>query len=315
MTIIQTEKLSKGFKTSQGDVVHAVQDVTLSVEHGAIFGFLGPNGAGKSTTMHILTTLLAPSGGSAQIAGYDLLKEAAQIRQQIGFVSQLGGLKESATGREQLLLYAQLHGFNRKDAIKRITELSDALELSHFMNRPISTYSGGQKRRIDLATGIVHKPKLLFLDEPTTALDPQSRARLWNEVEKLRDQGTTVFLTTHYMDEADALCDRVAIMDHGQIIAEDTPAGLKRHMSSDAITIETEPHLVTTTSESLSHLPFVHTIHPEDTRLHVYVDGGDRVLPEILSTVEVVHSVTMTRPTLDDVFLHLTGRSLRESTN
>ena len=315
MSIIQTEKLSKMFKTPQGDAVHAVQDVTLSVESGEIFGFLGPNGAGKSTTMHMLTTLLSPSGGSAVVVGYDLLQEATHIRHQIGFVSQLGGLKATATGREQLLLYAQLHGLNRKDATKRMTELSDILELNHFIDRPISTYSGGQKRRIELATGVVHKPKLLFLDEPTTALDPQSRARLWAEVQKLRDQGTTVFLSTHYMDEADALCDRVAVIDHGQIIAQDTPTQLKQRMSSDAITIETEPHLVSTTEEQLALLPFVHTTHSDGAQLHVYVDGGDRVLPEILRLFEIVHSVTMTRPTLDDVFLHLTGRSLRESTD
>jgi ABC-2 type transport system ATP-binding protein len=313
MSIIQTESLSKTYQNGKGQAVQAVQDVTLTVERGEIFGFLGPNGAGKSTTMRMLTTLTPPSGGQATIAGHDLLREAGRIRQKIGFVSQLGGAKGTATGREQLMLYGQLHGLTYRAAVQRTAELIEAFDLAHFIDRPVSTYSGGQKRRLELALGIIHQPELLFLDEPTTALDPQSRARLWDEIRTLRKNGTTVFVTTHYMDEADSLCDRIAVMDHGQVIALDTPEELKRRMSSDVISIELDVEMLNDAAERVSDLPFIREVRCDGNRLHLYVDAGDRVLPDVLRLVEQVHSVTLARPSLDDVFLHLTGRSLRET--
>ncbi len=313
MSIIQTEALSKTYQNGKGQAVHAVEDVTLTVKRGEIFGFLGPNGAGKSTTMRMLTTLTPPSGGQATIAGHDLLREAGRIRQKIGFVSQLGGAKGTATGREQLMLYGQLHGLTYRAAVQRTAELIEAFDVAHFVDRPVSTYSGGQKRRLELALGIIHQPELLFLDEPTTALDPQSRARLWDEIRTLRENGTTVFLTTHYMDEADSLCDRIAVMDHGQVIALDTSEGLKRRMSSDVISIELDVEMLNDAAERVSHLPFIREVRCDGNRLHLYVDAGDRVLPDVLRLVEQVHSVTLARPSLDDVFLHLTGRSLRET--
>lgn len=313
MNIINTQSLSKTYSNGKNKPVQAVQDVTLSVSRGEIFGFLGPNGAGKSTTMRMLTTLTPPSGGQATIAGHDLLREPNRIRQKIGFVSQLGGAKGTATGREQLMLYAQLHGLTYGAAHQRAAELIEAFDMDNFVSRPVSTYSGGQKRRLELALGIIHRPELLFLDEPTTALDPQSRARLWDEIRNLRDNGTTVFVTTHYMDEADSLCDRIAVMDHGQVIALDTPEGLKRRMSSDVISIELNEALVSAAAERMRGLPFINEVRCEAERLHLYVEAGDRVLPDVLHQMEHVRSVTLTRPSLDDVFLHLTGRSLRET--
>ncbi len=313
MSIIRTESLSKIYHNGKSSVVHAVQDVTLSVEPGEIFGFLGPNGAGKSTTMRMLTTLTPPSGGQATIAGHDLRREPDCIRQKIGFVSQLGGAKGTATGREQLMLYGQLHGLTQRATVQRTQELIEAFELGHFIDRPVTTYSGGQKRRVELALGIVHRPELLFLDEPTTALDPQSRARLWDEIRTLRENGTTVFVTTHYMDEADALCDRIAVMDHGQVIALDTPEGLKRRMSSDVITVELDRESLAAAADHVAAFPFVRDLRCEDSHLILYVDAGDRALPEVLRRLDGVRAVTLARPTLDDVFLHLTGRSLRET--
>ncbi len=313
MNIINTQSLSKTYSNGKNKPVQAVQDVSLSVSRGEIFGFLGPNGAGKSTTMRMLTTLTPPSGGQATIAGHDLLREPNRIRQKIGFVSQLGGAKGTATGREQLMLYAQLHRLTYGAAHQRAAELIEAFDMDNFVSRPVSTYSGGQKRRLELALGIIHRPELLFLDEPTTALDPQSRARLWDEIRSLRDNGTTVFVTTHYMDEADSLCDRIAVMDHGQVIALDTPEGLKRRMSSDVISIELNEALVSAAAERMKGLPFIREVRCEAERLHLYVEAGDRVLPDVLHQMEHVRSVTLTRPSLDDVFLHLTGRSLRET--
>ncbi len=231
MAIISVQGLRKSYKSrgkKKGGTVEAVKGIDLTVQKGEIFGFLGPNGAGKSTTLKMLSTLLAPDGGKATIAGFDLLAHPARVRRQIGYVSQAGGADGSATGREDLMLQAQLFGLSEEKARRRANELITALELEPFVDRFSRTYSGGQRRKLDIALGMVHQPAVLFLDEPTTGLDPVSRAQLWSQIRQLRSQGTTVFLTTHYMDEADVLCDRIAIIDKGRIVAEDSPSGLKR---------------------------------------------------------------------------------------
>lgn len=221
--MIKAKGLSKTFKGG----VAAVQSVDLAVEPGEIVGFLGPNGAGKTTTMRMLTTLLTPTAGSATVAGRDLLADPRGVRHRIGYVSQNGGLNPFSPVGEELELHAMLYGLPRATARDRITEVLAQLELSGMESKPGAALSGGQRRRIDIAFGLIHDPVLLFLDEPTTGLDPQSRANLWEHVRALRAQGRTVFLTTHYLDEADALCDRIVIIDHGRIVAEGSPAELK----------------------------------------------------------------------------------------
>jgi ABC-2 type transport system ATP-binding protein len=324
MAVIETRGLQKRFKTRQ-NVVKAVRGIDLQVEAGQIFGFLGPNGAGKSTTLRMLATLLPPSSGAAVVVGCDLLREPARIRTRIGYVSQAGGADESATGHENLLLQAQLYGLGNTVARQRVHELSDALELGAFASRRVKTYSGGQRRRLDIALGMVHRPALLFLDEPTTGLDPQSRARLWDEVRRLRDNGTTIFLTTHYLDEADALCDRLAIIDHGQIVAEGTPAELKRCIAGDVVTIgiDAEENTFQRAEELLRGEPFIRELHIEAVRradevpqLRLYVERGEEALLAILRLLDSaglpIKTIALTRPSLDDVFLRQTGRSLRE---
>src|SRR5262245_48129439 len=242
MNIIETNKLRKTFKVRQGkdkqtNTVEEVKGIDLQVSEGEIFGFLGPNGAGKTTTLRMLTTLIPPTDGEACVAGYDLRRESGQVRRRIGYVSQAGGTDATATGRENLMLQAQLYGLSRAEAEQRTNTLLAALELESFADRISSAYSGGQRRRLDLALGMVHGPELLFLDEPNTDLDPQSRDHLREEVRKLRAGGATIFLTTHYLEEADALADRLAIIDDGLIVAEGTPDALKQQIAGDVVTL------------------------------------------------------------------------------
>lgn len=327
-SIIETRGLGKTFKTgTKGKqaapaVVEAVKDLNLTVREGEIFGFLGPNGAGKSTTLRMLATLLPPTAGTAVVAGCDLLRQPGQVRRHIGYVSQAGGADDSLSARENLVLQGRLYGLSRADATLRAAELIAVLDLGEVADRLVRTYSGGQRRRLDLAQGMAHRPKLLFLDEPTTALDPQSRARLWDEVRRLRDSGTTVFLTTHYMDEADALADRLAIMDHGQIVAQGTPEELKRQIAGDVLTVgvtETNGALIRA-RDLLSAQPFVRQAQTgDDNALRLVVEHGEEALPNVLRLLDGVglslKSVSLTRPSLDEVFLSKTGRSLRESAN
>src|SRR4029077_8504529 len=233
---IETHGLRRVFKTRK-QVVEAVAGVDLDVRAGEIFGFLGPNGAGKTTTLRMLTTLLPPSGGTATVAGFDLLKQQDRVRDSIGYVGQAGGSDREIMGRTELIFQGRLYAMSASAAKKRAAELIEMLELEVCADRKVSTYSGGQKRRLDIGLGLVHNPRLLFLDEPTTGLDPQSRARVWDEVRRMHDRGTTVFLTTHYLDEADALCDRIAIIDHGRIVAEGTSDELKREVAGDLVTL------------------------------------------------------------------------------
>ncbi len=324
MNVIETQGLRKTFqsrdqKKGKSETVEAVKGIHLQVKEGEIFGFLGPNGAGKTTTLRMLTTLIPPTDGHARIVGHDLLKEPVQVRQRIGYVSQNGGADVHCTGRENLMLQAQLYGMSRRAAESRTQDLLTALELDSFADRISKTYSGGQKRRLDLALGMVNSPKLLFLDEPTTGLDPQSRAHLWEEVKKLRANGTTIFLTTHYLEEADVLADRLAIIDDGQIVAEGTPDSLKRQIAGDVVTLglDVRNGRYEMAKELLSQQAFVREVHPADERLQLYVEHGEQTLPAILRLLDgaglSVQTVAMARPTLDDVFLRQTGRSLREA--
>lgn len=231
--IIEIKNLKKIFLSGTAEVT-AVDNIDLTVHSGEIFGFLGPNGAGKTTTMRILTTLLKPTSGTVYVAGFDLTMHPDKVRMHIGYVSQSGGLERSATARENLVLQGRIYGMSKVQAQARADELITALEITPFADRLVETYSGGQRRRADIALGIVHKPKLLFLDEPTIGLDPQSRSQIWQEIERLKKNGTTIFFTTHYLDEADNFCDRIAIVDRGRVVALGSPAALKKEIARDA---------------------------------------------------------------------------------
>ena len=321
--ILQTNNLSKTFLSGKGKKkkeVEAVKSVDLEVNEGEIFGFLGPNGAGKSTTLNILTTLLAPTSGKATVTGYDLLKHPQKVREQIGYVSQAGGADTFANAFENLLLQARLYGMGKAESQKIANELIERFQMSEFAIREAKTYSGGQKRRLELALGIVHRPKLVFLDEPTTGLDPQSRAYFWEEIKKLKKEGMTVFLTTHYLEEADNLCDRVAIIDHGTIVALDTPLQLKRETGGESITVEFKDaggcqHM----EEKFKTMSFIHKIFRQENKLHLFVENGESLLAEVLRVLDKenvsIQTIGLSRPSLDDVFLQKTGRSLREGKN
>jgi len=317
-SIIHTEKLSKRFPGRKKEVVEAVREIDLDVARGEIFGLLGPNGAGKTTTMRMLCTLLVPSGGTATVAGFDLASQANEIRKHIGYVGQKGGLEQVATGRENLMLHAQLYRMGRAEAARRIDALVERLKLESFVDRKAETYSGGQRRILDLASGVINAPELLFLDEPTTGLDPQSRVRVWDEVRGVHEQGTTIFLTTHYLEEADALCHRVAIVDLGRIVALGTPAELKKQIAGDIIALNyDDENGAAAASRLLEGNALVLEKHLAGATLQVYVDHGDEALPAVLRVVgqgqHPAKTVQLSRPTLDDVFLKLTGRSLRDS--
>jgi ABC-2 type transport system ATP-binding protein len=303
------------FKT-RGREVEAVAGVDLRVTRGEIFGFLGPNGAGKTTTLRMLATLLAPSGGTARVAGCELATQPGRIRERIGYVGQAGGADREITGRTELVFQGRLYGMSSASAHKRAAELIEMLELEGAADRKVGTYSGGQKRRLDIGLGLVHDPQLLFLDEPTTGLDPQSRARVWEEVRKMHDRGVTVFLTTHYLDEADALCDRVAIIDHGKIVAAGTPEELKRAVAGDVVTFS----IAGDQKQALDLVKdqaFVREAKLENGFVLLYVDRGEVAMPDILRLLEGANlqliTVELHRPSLDDVFLRQTGRSLREA--
>lgn len=315
--ILQTKALRKSFRVGKQQVV-AVDGVDLTVYKGEVFGFLGPNGAGKSTTLRMLTTLLSIDSGEARIAGVDVRTAPHEVRKHVGYVSQLGGADDEATGRADLILQGSLYGLSRSTATKRATELVKALALEEFADRKISTYSGGQKRRLDVAMGIMHQPDILFLDEPTTGLDPQNRANLWTQIRKLRDEGTTIFLTTHYLEEADILSDRLAIMDRGKIVAVGTPRELKAKIAGDSIIIKPTPgHKTKDIQKVLATESFIREVKIEGDIIRLYVENGSTALPRVISLLEHSHikleTVSLASPSLDDVFLQQTGRSLRDT--
>ncbi len=313
-TMIETRDLHRTFKTRKS-TVEAVRGINLHVEAGEIFGFLGPNGAGKTTTLRMLATLLPPTAGEAMVAGLDLRREPARVRERIGYVPQGGSTDPGMTGRGELVIQGRLYGMTRSDAERRADEVLVALDLQAAGTRTTGTYSGGMRRRLDVGLGIVHRPDVLFLDEPTTGLDPQARARMWDEIRKLRDTGTTIFLTTHYLEEADALCDRLAIIDHGRIVAEGTSDELKRQVSGDLVTIGANGN-VDRVLDVVRSEPYVREASAEGGLVRLYVERGDEAVPSLLRTLDgaglAPTTIAMSRPSLDDVFLRQTGRSLRD---
>ncbi|MEN3536256.1 ATP-binding cassette domain-containing protein [Microbispora sp. ZYX-F-249] len=295
--------------------VEAVRGVDLRVAEGEIVGVLGPNGAGKTTTIRMLATLVAPTGGTATVAGHDLLTSPEQVRRRIGYVGQAGGVDENNTPRANLRLAARVNGLGAAEAAARTDELLAAFDLTGPADRPARTLSGGQKRRVAIALGLVHRPPLLFLDEPTTGLDPQNRANLWEQIKALRDGGTSVLLSTHYLDEADALCDRLVIVDHGLVVAAGTPAELKREIAGDVVSVRVSG--AEEAARVLDGLPYTREVRADGGLLRVYLDDGERALPHLLAALTgrglALESVALDRATLDDVFLHRTGRSLRDA--
>jgi ABC-2 type transport system ATP-binding protein len=317
--IIETTGLRKSFRVRQGrDVktVEAVRGVDMAVSEGEIFGLLGPNGAGKTTLLRMLATLMTPDGGEAQIAGANLRTEPGEVRRRIGYVAQGGSTWDAVTAREELVLHARMYGIGKAEAQQRAERTLAAFQLTEYADRKCKTYSGGQRRRVDIALGIIHEPRVVFLDEPTTGLDPQSRAHLWGEVRRLRTEGMTVFLTTHYLEEADALCDRVAIIDHGQIVAEGTPAALKREISGEVVTVGLATGHAEPAEQALRGQPYLNELEPFDQGLRLYVEDGATAVPQVMRTLAgaglELNSIEVHRPSLDDVFLAKTGRSLRE---
>ncbi len=314
--MIHARDLTRSFKSKTG-TVEAVRGLSLDVSEGELVAFLGPNGAGKSTSVRMLTTLLPPSSGSAHVAGHDVLADPAAVRRQIGYVGQGSGAGQYHKLRDELLTQGAAQRMASGGAKRRADELIGMLELTGLEDRTGTTLSGGQKRRLDVALGLMHSPKVLFLDEPSTGLDPHSRANLWEHILKLRKAtGMTVFLTTHYLDEADSMAERVMIMDNGQVIANDTPENLKANLAGDRITVDTAD--AARTAALAANLPEARDIHVDGARVAVTVKGGEAVLPEFIRTLDSrdarVLAATIRRPTLDDVFLGLTGRSLREAT-
>ena len=304
--------LRKSFRAKSGDVV-AVERLDLDVAEGELVAFLGPNGAGKSTSLRMLTTLLAPTSGTATVAGCDVRTDPAGVRRRIGYVGQGNGAGHAFRVRDELFDQGRSYGTPRAQARARTDELLEALELTELADRRVQTLSGGQRRRLDVALGLVHRPGLLFLDEPSTGLDPQSRANLWDHVLRMRrDSGMTVFLTTHYLEEADSMAERVLVMDHGRVIADDTAPRLKAALG-DRVELEVDDPVAAV--EAVGRTADAVTV--DGRRVTLRVADGPALLPRLLSALAAadvaVSAANALRPTLDDVFLSLTGRSLRES--
>ncbi|MBW8826683.1 MAG: ATP-binding cassette domain-containing protein [Acidobacteria bacterium] len=312
---IRTEGLVRRF----GDFT-AVDEVDLAIGRGEIYGFLGPNGAGKSTTVRMLCTLMAPTSGTATVAGFDVGSRPGDVRLRIGVALQEAALDPKQTGRELLRLQGLLYGLPKGAMAKRVDELGELIDLTDALDRPISTYSGGMKRRLDLVAALVHNPEILFLDEPTTGLDPVSRVSVWKEVRRLNDElGMTIFLTTQYLEEADELCGRVGIIDRGRLVAEGTPDDLKRSVGADIIIARVDGD-AEALCPTIQALPAVQSVEAHGNELVIATDNGSAAISPIavaLNSCEVaVRDLTLRTPTLDDVFLELTGSHIeREDTN
>ncbi|WP_424347779.1 ATP-binding cassette domain-containing protein [Kocuria sp. CH-021] len=323
--IISARGLSKSFRGPGGRTVQAVVDLTMDVAPGTLTAFLGPNGAGKSTSLRMLTTLLRPTGGTATVCGFDVARQPAEVRARIGYIGQKNGAGQYQRVRDELLSQGALYGLGRAETRRRVDELVEALGLGDLVRRPTMKLSGGQRRRVDIALGLIPGPQLLFLDEPTTGLDPQSRANLWEHILGLRRRyGTTLFLTTHYLDEADQFAERIMVVDRGRIIADDTASRLKTDLAGDriALTLDAGPAAAVAAVRRAAAAAGAGGAEPEaapageGARVVVAVDHGERVLPALLRELDrdghTVRTAELDRPTLDDVFLRLTGRSLRE---
>jgi ABC-2 type transport system ATP-binding protein len=305
-----------GLEKTYGKDVRALDGMSFAVPEGQVFGLLGPNGAGKSTTVRILVTLTRPDGGTATVVGHDVAREPAAVRRAIGYVPQASGVDREATGRENLLLQGHLQGMRSVDAAQRADELLELFALSDKRDALVRTYSGGQKRRLDVATGLMHRPQVLFLDEPTTGLDPEARAAMWDELSRLAAaEKLTILLTTHYLEEADRLAERVAIVSRGQVVTEGTPDALKRELRGEAVTVELAAAADGKASALVESLPGILEVLVDGRRLHARVENGAQAVPTILSALDgdgvQVAAVTVSRPSLDDVYLHYTGRDFR----
>lgn len=316
--IIEARGLTKRFSMKK-KTVDAVTDLSFSATRGELVAFLGPNGAGKSTSLRMLTTLIPPTSGTAKVVGHDILRAPAAVRARIGYVGQLTSGSFSQRARDELLSQGAFYGMSRDAARARADELIDSLDLGSFATRSVQQLSGGQKRRLDIALGLMHAPPLLFLDEPSTGLDPQSRANLWDHILQLRVQhGTTVFLTTHYLEEADRYAERVMVMDRGRVIADDTAARLKAELAGDVVTLS-----FSTPDETDRAVGVVQALTDREVQragelsVQVTAPDGDALLPAAVRGLDaagiLVRSATGVPPTLDDVFLALTGRTLREA--
>ena len=309
---------AKGLVRTFGSV-RAVDGVDLGVHQGEIFGFLGPNGAGKTTVIRMLITLLTPTAGEIRVAGHDVIQEPNEVRLRIGVAQQDASLDDKQTGRELLRLQGRLYGLSRREADRRISELSGLVDIGAAMDRMIGTYSGGMKRRLDLAASLIHNPQVLFLDEPTTGLDPASRSRIWDEVRVINSElGVTIFLTTQYLEEADALAHRVGIIDRGRLAAQGTPADLKRAIGSDLIIIKVDGE-VTTAVRALESIPQVSRVDAHGQELTASVSNGAALISAVALALDhegaPVQELTLRTPTLDDVFLQVTGGRLQSGDN
>lgn len=312
MDIIVTENLTKTF-----DGFTAVDHVKFSVKEGEIFGFLGPNGAGKTTTIKMLTTLLYPTEGSASIAGFDILKQRAMVRENIGVVFQEPALDTELTGRENLDFHARMYGLPPDKRKKRIGDVLTLVDLLDKKDVVVKNYSGGMKRRLEIARGLMHSPRVLFLDEPTLGLDAQTRRAIWEYIKQLnKDENTTIFLTTHYMDEADFLCNHIGIIDHGKILVMDTVDALKKSVGNDVITLSCSDK--ETLQKRLLNEPWVSNITPHGASITLGAERGEEKIPVIFDIARSINvsisSIDVRKPTLDDVFLYYTGRRIREQT-
>ena len=316
MNSIEINSLTKSF----GDF-NAVDSITLKIESGEIFGFLGPNGAGKSTTMMILTTLLKPTSGNALVQGYDVQSQGKKVRENIGFVQQEISVDEYLTGRENLLLQARISRISKSEISSRIDEVLDLVELTEKQDQASITYSGGMRKRLDIASGLLHRPKVLFLDEPTVGLDIQTRRKIWEYIRKIHKEfGMTIFLSTHYMEEADKLCDRIGIIDHGKIQAIDKPSTMKNALGDDRISftlvdgIDKRDSLI----KKIEDIEFVKEIKLKEDEITVFSSQSTDVIPKIFQISNdmkmKINTISLSQPTLDDVFISYTGHNLRDDT-
>jgi len=319
---VQATGLVKTYQVKgRNEPVRALDGLSISVEPGIVFGLLGPNGAGKSTTVKILTTLAAADSGSATVAGHDVAADPARVRRAIGVVAQRSGADPVATGRENLLLQGRLYGMRGAELGRRADELLSRFDLTDAAKRQVKTYSGGMQRRLDVALGLIHRPQVLFLDEPTTGLDPEARTAMWEEIARLAgDEGLTILLTTHYLEEADKLAARLAIVDRGRIVAEGTPDELKGELHGDAVHVELvrAPEAeALAVYEALGRVPGVREITVDGRRVSARADDGAAAVPAVLAALDQagspVAAVTVARPSLDDVYLRYAGRSFADA--
>jgi len=308
MAAIEVSDLQKRY----GDV-QALDGVSFAVREGEVFGLLGPNGAGKSTTVRVLVTLTSPDSGTASVEGHDVRREQAAVRRVIGYVPQDSGVDQFGTGRENLLLQGRIQGMSGRELRQRADELLELVEIAHAADRVVRTYSGGMRRRLDIALGLIHRPRVLFLDEPTTGLDPEARVAMWHEVSRLAQaESLTILLTTHYLEEADQLADRLAIVSQGRVVVEGTPGELKARLQGDAVHVELENGHVEQAQSVLASVGASPEQVLNDNTIVARAEDGGRAVPAILSALEAhgiaVASVAVSRPSLDDVYLHYTGR-------